>query len=61
MIPPVEDALVSVRALRKVGPDTDRAVEEAACRDVVPVIVRVEKVGVELSTESGFHDDPSYT
>ncbi len=59
MIPPVEDALVRVRALRNVGPDTVRAVEEAACRDVVPVIVRVEKVGVELSTESGFHDEPS--
>lgn len=59
MIPPVDEALVRVRAFKKVGPETERTVVEAACRDVVPVIVRVEKVGVELSTESGFHDEPS--
>jgi hypothetical protein len=55
-MPPVDDALVRVRAFKKVGPLTVRAVVEAACRDVVPVTVRVEKV--VLRTERGFHEVP---
>ncbi len=30
MIPPVDDALVRVRAFKKVGPETERAVVDAA-------------------------------
>jgi hypothetical protein len=33
VIPPVDEALVKVRALRKVGPDTVRAEAEAVDRD----------------------------
>lgn len=58
-MPPVDEALARVRAFKKVDPETERAVEDAAWREVVPVTVSVEKVGVELSTESGFHDEPS--
>jgi hypothetical protein len=46
VIPPVEEALEKVRAFRKVGPETERADEEAVARVVCPVTVRVEAVVV---------------
>ncbi len=40
MIPPVEDALVRVRALRKVGPETERAVVDALVSVLCPCTTR---------------------